>query len=123
MRGPFPGTPGYRRTPWWSKGLSGIGNFFYVGGTSMAAPHVTSAAALLLQKDPTLTQAKVEALLESTALSIPSSGNPTVYDISPAPGFYAKPWDTNCDGTPCDAVGSGLLQVDKALAAAGSKKR
>ena len=26
-------------------------------------------------------------------------------------------WDTKCDGTRCDAVGSGLLQVDKALAA------
>ena len=89
----------------------------------MAAPHVTSAAALLLQKDPTLTQAKVEALLESTALPIPSSGNPTVYDISPTPAFYSKAWDTNCDGTPCDAVGSGLLQVDKALAAVASTKR
>ena len=124
VRGPFPGSPGYRRTPWWSNGLSGIGNFFYVGGTSMAAPHVTAAAALLLQRDPTLTQAKVEAILESTALPIPSSGNPTVYDISPTPAFYSKAWDTNCDGTPCDAVGSGLLQVDKALAAAAvSKKR
>lgn len=124
VRGPFPGTPGYRRTPWWSKGLSGFGNFFYVGGTSMAAPHVTAAAALLLQKDPTLTQAKVEAILESTALPIPSSGSPSVYDISPAPGFSTKAWDTDCVGTTCDAVGSGLLQVDKALAAAAvSKKR
>ena len=26
-------------------------------------------------------------------------------------------WDTDCDGTPCDPVGSGLLQVDEALAA------
>jgi hypothetical protein len=26
-------------------------------------------------------------------------------------------WDTDCDGTPCDAVGSGLLQVDGAIAA------
>ena len=123
VRGPFPGTPGYRRTPWWANGKSGIGNFFYVGGTSMAAPHVTSAAALLLQKDPTLTQAKVETILESTALPIPSSGSPSVYDISPTAGFYTKSWDTDCGGTPCDAVGSGLLQVDKALAAGSAKKR
>jgi subtilisin family serine protease len=120
VRGPFPGTPGYRHQPWWSKGLGGIGNFFYVGGTSMAAPHVTSAAALLLQRNPTLRQAQVESILESTALPIPSTGNPTVYDISPAPGFYPKPWDTDCDGTPCDAVGSGLLQVDAALGAASA---
>jgi subtilisin family serine protease len=122
VRGPFPGTPGYRHLPWWSKGVSGIGNFFYVGGTSMAAPHVTSAAALLLQKDPTLTQAKVESILESTALGIPSTGNPTVYDLSPSAGFYEKPWDTDCDGTPCDPVGAGLLQVDKALASVASKR-
>jgi subtilisin family serine protease len=122
VRGPFPGTPGYRHLPWWSKGVSGIGNFFYVGGTSMAAPHVTSAAALLLQKDPTLTQAKVESILESTALRIPSTGNPTVYDLSPSAGFYEKPWDTDCDGTRCDPVGAGLLQVDKALASVASKR-
>jgi subtilisin family serine protease len=102
--------------------VSGIGNFFYVGGTSMAAPHVTSAAALLLQKDPALTQAKVESILESTALRIPSRGNPTVYDLSPSAGFYEKPWDTDCDGTRCAPVGSGLLQVDKALASVAAKK-
>ena len=68
----------------------------------MAAPHVTSAAAMLL-RGRTLTQAKVEALLESTALPIPSSGRRRC-TASAGAGFYTKAWDTNCDGTPCDAV-------------------
>ena len=36
-------------------------------GTSMSAPMVTGAAALLLQRDPTLTQAKVTSLLQAGA--------------------------------------------------------
>ena len=41
VRGPFPGDPGYNHLPWWSKGIGDVvggnaGNFFYVGGTSMA---------------------------------------------------------------------------------------
>jgi subtilisin family serine protease len=123
VRGPFPGTPGFRHAPWWSKGLSGIGNFFYVGGTSMAAPHVTSAAAMLLQKNPALKQGDVERILESTALSVPSRGSVSVVDLSPSLGVYEKSWDTSCDGTRCDAVGSGLLQVDAALAAAAGSTR
>jgi subtilisin family serine protease len=125
VRGPFPGSPGYRRQPWWSNGLSGLGNFFYVGGTSMAAPHVTSAAALLLEKDGSLRQADVHSLLTSTALAIPSTGSVKVMDISPTLGVYTKSWDTQCgDLGKCDPVGAGLIQVDKALAAVGvSSKR
>ncbi len=124
VRGPFPGTPGYRHQPWWSKGLSGIGNFFYVGGTSMAAPHVTSAAALLLEKKASLRQADVHSLLTSTAVAIPSRGSVSVMDISPSVGVYTKSWDTRCgDLGRCDPVGSGLIQVDKALAAVGVSKR
>lgn len=125
VRGPFPGSPGYGRQPWWSNGQSGLGNFFYVGGTSMAAPHVTSAAALLLEKDGSLRQADVHSLLTSTALAIPSRGSVNVIDISPTLGVYTKSWDTECgDLGRCDPVGAGLIQVDKALAAVGvSSKR
>ena len=69
VRGPFAGFPGYNHLPFWSKGISDLigsnpGNFFYVGGTSMAAPHVTAAAALLLEKNDSLTQAQVESILK-----------------------------------------------------------
>jgi subtilisin family serine protease len=119
VRGPFPGFPGYSHLPWWSNGIGDLvsnnpSNFYYVGGTSMATPHVASAAALLLQKDPTLTQSEVEAILKSTALAIPASGSQTILDNTVVATIS---WDTDCDGTPCDAVGAGLLQVDAAIAA------
>lgn len=118
VRGPFPGFPGYSHLPWWSNGIGDLvgrnpGNFYYAGGTSMAAPHVTSAAALLLERDPSLTQAQVEGILKSTALQIPDNGSRTILDSSVVATIS---WDTDCNGTLCDAVGAGLLQVDAALA-------
>ena len=118
VRGPFPGDPGFSHLPWWSKGIGdlvggNVGNFYYVGGTSMATPHVASAAALLLQADSSLTQAQVENILKTTALTIPSAGTRSIWDNTQPADIS---WDTDCDGTPCDAVGAGLLQVDAALA-------
>jgi subtilisin family serine protease len=134
VRGPYPGTPGYNHLPWWSNGLGDVlgnnaGNFYYVGGTSMATPHVAAVAALMLEADPTLIQSEVEAILRSTALSVPDTGTRTVFDISPVFGYYDYSWDTTCEaavddlGTPigpvpCDAVGWGLVQADAAVAAA-----
>jgi len=119
VRGPFPGDPGYSHLPWWSNGIGDIvggnsSNFVYAGGTSMATPHVASAAALILQKNPSLTQAQVEGILKGTALAISSKGKKTILDNTVVVDIT---WDTNCAGTPCDAVGSGLLQVDAAIAA------
>ena len=89
----------------------------------MAAPHVTSAAALHPPEGPDADAGARRGHPRVDGAALPSSGSPSVYDISPTAGFYTKSWDTNCHGTPCDAVGSGLLQVDKALAAASAKKR
>lgn len=119
VRGPFPGDPGYNHLPWWSKGIGDLvggnsGNFFYVGGTSMATPHVASTAALLLQKKPSLTQADVEGILKTTALPIPTSGSATILDNTVV---ATMSWDGDCDGTPCDAVGAGLIQADAAIGA------
>jgi subtilisin family serine protease len=119
VRGPFPGDPGFSHLPWWSNGIGDItgnnaGNFFYVGGTSQATPHVSAAAALMLQKNPTLTQSQIESILTTTALPIPASGSMPFFDFD-HPSTIS--WDTDCDGTPCDAVGSGLVQVDAAMAA------
>jgi subtilisin family serine protease len=119
VRGPFPGDPGYNHLPWWSKGIGDLlghnaGNFYYVGGTSMATPHVASATALLLEEHPTLTAGQVESILKSTALAIPDTGSRYILDNT-APATVT--WDTDCGGTTCDPVGAGLIQVDAALSA------
>jgi subtilisin family serine protease len=120
VRGPFPGDPGFNHLPWWSKGIGDLvgrnsGNFFYVGGTSMATPHVASVAAMMLQKNPALTQAQVETILKSTALAIPTSGTRVIFDNT-VPNVSIS-WDTDCNGNTCDAVGSGLIRANAALAA------
>lgn len=114
VRGPFPGVPGYSHLPWWSSGLGWYyghnpGNFYYLGGTSMSAPHVTGIAAQMLEKDPTLGQGKVESILKNTALDI-TAGSMSIFDLSPTMGWYTYSWGMN-------ATGSGLVQADSALAA------
>jgi subtilisin family serine protease len=114
IRGPFAGFPGYNHLPWWSKGIGDLlsvgnpGNFFYVSGTSMAAPHTAAVAALMLEKNPALSQAQVESILKSTALPIPpGSGG----DIQITGNFSdMQVWGAN-------ATGTGLIQADAAIAA------
>jgi subtilisin family serine protease len=50
----------------------------YMSGTSMAAPHVTAAAALVLSANPRLTSAQLTDVLTSTATDL---GNPK-YDTT-----------------------------------------
>lgn len=116
VRGPYPGDPGYNNIPWWSNGIgyfkNGRGTFYLLGGTSMAAPHVAATAALMLQKNPSLTQSQVEQTLKSTALLIPSIGTRYIYDSA---AWVDMPWDTDCAGNACDPVGAGLIQVNAAV--------
>jgi subtilisin family serine protease len=113
VRGPFASDPGYNHLPWWSHGIADLvssnqGNFFYVGGTSMATPHVAAVAALLLEQHPTWTAGQVEARLEATALPIPA-GSASIWDpFLATPGWHEYTWGT-------DATGAGLLQADAAL--------
>lgn len=108
IRGPFAGFPGYTHLPWWSKGIGDLvsaanpGNFFYVSGTSMSSPHVAAVAALMLERDPSLTQAQIESILKSTALPIPpgTGGNGVI--VGP------QAWGA-------DATGAGLVQADAAI--------
>jgi subtilisin family serine protease len=48
-------------------------------GTSFAAPHVTGAAALIIDKNPNLTPAEVQILLQSTAKGLGDSGFDTTF--------------------------------------------
>ena len=49
--------------------------YYYLSGTSMAAPHVTGMIALILQSFPDLTQSQVEFIVKNAA-----SGNPLPAD-------------------------------------------
>lgn len=76
-------------------------------GTSMAAPHVTGIVALMLQKQPTLSQARVEAILEDAAIPI-APGSRQIID--PNVGMITISWGA-------DATGKGLIIADRALLA------
>ena len=56
-------------------------NYVYYQGTSMATPHVTGIASLMLSLDPSLTPAQVLATIQSTARAFPTG---TVRDCTTA---------------------------------------
>jgi len=51
-----------------------LGGYIVDSGTSMATPHVSGAAALILQADPGLSPLQVRQLLEDTAIDLPPAG-------------------------------------------------
>jgi subtilisin family serine protease len=124
IRGPYTWSQGYNHIPWWAKGeppwahIEGISkskNFWYVGGTSFAAPTVSAIAAMMLEKNGALEQAVIEETLKNTAIEL-LPGSMTVIDLYDWttgdfwPDFYTYDWDA-------DATGAGLVQADAALAA------
>jgi subtilisin family serine protease len=86
---------------------SGQLSYFFLGGTSMASPHVAGIAALMKQKNPTLNQPQVESILETTAIPLPP-GCRHVVDPNIGPTTFC--WSN-------DATGAGLATADAALAA------
>lgn len=85
---------------------SGQISYYYLGGTSMATPHVSGIAALMLQKAPSLTQGAVDSILENTAVPLGAGCR-----MVPQPA--GDPLNI-CWGT--DATGSGLATANAALA-------
>jgi subtilisin family serine protease len=82
-------------------------SYYFLGGTSMASPHVAGIVALMAQKHPALNAADAEKILEGTAIPLPP-GCRTVMDPNYGPLEFC--WDA-------DATGSGLATADAALAA------
>lgn len=86
---------------------SGHTSYFFLGGTSMASPHVAGIVALMAQKYPALTAGDAEEILESSAITLA----PGCRDIYGPDGNLVEV----CWGE--DATGAGLATADAALAA------
>jgi len=86
---------------------SGQTSYFFLGGTSMASPHVAGIVALMAQKKPSLAQAEAESILEGSAIPLPAGCR----DVPQPSGALEE----TCWGD--DATGAGLTTADAALAA------
>lgn len=83
-------------------------SYYFLGGTSMASPHVAGIVALMAQKNPGLTPAEAEVYLEAAALPMTAGSR---WIVNPNLGI----WEEVSWGD--DAVGSGFITADAALAA------
>ena len=81
-------------------------SYFFLSGTSMSSPHVAGIAALMMQKNPSLTQGMVETLMTGAA-------KPMGADCATV-GLPGGASETTCWGA--DATGSGFITADAALA-------
>jgi subtilisin family serine protease len=87
----------------------GKASFFFLGGTSMAAPHVTGTVALMLQVNPNLTQAQAESIIEGSAIPL-AAGCRSVILVPGGTQAEEICWEAN-------ATGAGLLDAAAAVAA------
>jgi subtilisin family serine protease len=84
---------------------SGQTSYYFLGGTSMASPHVAGIVALMAQKNPRLNAPRAEAILTSTAIYL-APGCQVVHEPDGSTNQY-------CWGA--DATGAGLATADAAL--------
>ncbi len=80
-------------------------SYYYLGGTSMATPHVAGVVALMAQKKPTLTASEAHSILENTAIAIA----PGCREVLNPSGTVSN----ICWGG--DATGHGLVDAPAAL--------
>jgi subtilisin family serine protease len=80
-------------------------SYYFLGGTSMAAPHVAGIVALMAQKYPALTPLQAEMILEGAATYL-APGSRTVYQPNGTTKIIS--WGA-------DATGAGLITADAAL--------
>jgi subtilisin family serine protease len=85
---------------------SGQISYYYLGGTSMASPHIAGTVALMAQKNPDLTAGEAELILEGSATYL-APGCRMVNDGYGNMVQYC--WEA-------DATGAGLATADAALA-------
>ena len=83
-------------------------SYYFLGGTSMASPHVAGLVALMAEKDNDLTAAEVELTLESSAIPMGAGAMYDPYSYYQLGELVLLEWGT-------DATGSGLVNAPAAL--------
>ena len=81
-------------------------SYFFLGGTSMASPHVAGIVALMVQKNASLTASVAESILEASAIPL-APGSRTVFGPNGLSEVFS--WGA-------DATGAGLADAAAALA-------
>jgi len=81
-------------------------NYFFLGGTSMATPHVAGIVALMTQKNGSLTAPQVEGILEAAAIPMPPGSK----------AIHNPDGSTSTISWGADATGAGFITADAAIA-------
>ena len=80
--------------------MNGQISYYYLSGTSMSSPHVAGIVALMAQKNPRLTAADAESILQSTALPLPPGTRTVVVPVNAnfPTGRETLTWESDATG-------------------------